>query len=85
MSLQNQIESIHPKLHAIYLSLRDATDAYHDCTIAKSHCRHNENYKTGFEWQLIQNALKAIGIETYLGRLAEERRLHKKEAKEAAM
>ena len=29
--------------------------------------------------------LKQLGIETYLGRLAEERRLHKKEAKEAAM
>ena len=83
--LQKQIESIHPKLYAIYSSLRDATDAYHDCTIAKSHCRRNENYETGVKWQIIQNALKATGIDTYLRGLTEERRLHKKEAKEAAM
>ena len=78
--LKNDMTEIHTKMEAIYHSVRDAADVYHDCHHGAKHCRDTYQFKIGMKWQEIHSAMIGLGIEDCLAEVAKSKKEQKEEA-----
>ena len=78
--LKNEMTEIHTKMEAIYHSVRDTDDVYHDCHHGAKHCRDTYQFEIGMKWQEIHSAMIGLGIEECLSEVAKSKKEQKEEA-----
>ena len=81
MKLNNDMREMHTKMEAIYHSVRDAADVYHDwCHHGAAHCRDTYKFGIGIKWGEIHSAMIGLGIEDCLAEVAKSKKEQKEEA-----
>jgi hypothetical protein len=80
--LRDKVLESHPKMMAIYTPILEASDAYHDCTLAIQWCHKELNIDAAAEWEALKKVIKNLGIDAILNEIKASRKSERDQKRE---